>query len=220
MPSILLVDELEKAHEKLRDMMLGILDKGELMNTKGEVVRFHKTVIIMTSNLGAGEIAAIMDGGMGYRAQKSEPTPERMRAAAMLRYTKETRPEFQNRIDKVVVFKNLTLDDLENVLSVEMSRIQMRVFNSKEPFFFHLMTPARKALLMEGFSPKYGARELKRVLDRRIVTPLARMVSSKQIVSGNHIAIHYMDGDYRFINEDITNEDRSRANSGKQQYRN
>ncbi|HET7441043.1 MAG TPA: AAA family ATPase [Terriglobales bacterium] len=197
--SILLFDEIEKASDALWQLLLGILDKATLTLGDNRRVDLSQCIIIMTSNLGAGEMCTLAEGGLGF-AQKAKEVDSAFDAkidrtaieAARRKFT----PEFMNRIDKVVVFKTLRPEHLQQILEIELGMVQQRILmaTGANQFVFNC-TPAVKAfLLQEGTDPKYGARHLKRSIERNIVFPLANLVATSQVKLGDFIRID-MNGD-------------------------
>jgi ATP-dependent Clp protease ATP-binding subunit ClpB len=194
--SFLLFDEIEKASDTLWQLLLGILDKGTLTLGDNRRVDFSQTMIFMTSNLGGGEITELMTGGMGFAPALQTDTKLRLDAKVGKTATEAARrkfaPEFMNRIDKVVVFHPLQNAQLEQILDIELEILQQRVLESaKERFLFRVMPAAREFLLREGTDLKYGARHLKRAIERHIVCPLATLLATDQVLLGDVISINW-----------------------------
>jgi len=192
--SLVLFDEVEKASDALWQLLLGILDKATLTLGDNRRVDFSHCLIFMTSNLGAVEMMDLVQGGMGFK-QASGPAPESL-DARITRIAEEAArrkfsPEFMNRIDKVVVFKTLRPEDLKKVLDLELAQVQRRItLAAGENQFVFGCTPAvRELLLREGTDVRYGARHLKRVIERRIVFPLANLVATAQVGRGDQVRI-------------------------------
>ncbi|HEX8815709.1 MAG TPA: AAA family ATPase [Terriglobales bacterium] len=192
--SILLFDEIEKASDSLWQLLLGILDKATLTLGDNRRVDLSQCIIIMTSNLGASEMCNLVEGGMGF-AQKDKPVNDKLddkidRTAVEAARRKFT-PEFMNRIDKVVVFKTLRDDHLRQILEIELGMVQQRVLMASpaNQFVFSCTTPVKTFLLQEGSDPKYGARHLKRAIERHLVFPLANLVATGQIRLGDFIRV-------------------------------
>jgi ATP-dependent Clp protease ATP-binding subunit ClpA len=201
--SFVLFDEIEKASDSLWNLLLGILDKGTLTLGDNRRVDFSRAMIFMTANLGAREMGSIMKPRLGFASNEVE----RQRAvgevdknlneslsrtgvdAARRNFT----PEFMNRIDKVVVFRPLGSSQLQRILDLELNMLQQRIFNSAHsmPFVFHLTGGARACLLREGTDLQYGARHLKRAIDRSLVHPLSSLIASDQIRGGDLIHVDY-----------------------------
>jgi ATP-dependent Clp protease ATP-binding subunit ClpA len=191
--SLLLFDEIEKASDALWQLLLGILDKATLTLGDNRRVDLSQTLIFMTSNLGGGEITELMTGGLGFvqpvdkTADKLDQKVERTAAAAAKR---KFSPEFMNRIDKVVVFHPLRREQLEQILDIELGMVQKRVLDTAHGrFIFHVTPEARGFLLAEGTDMKYGARHLKRAIERHVVYPLANLLATDQVRLGDVLCI-------------------------------
>ncbi|HSU33680.1 MAG TPA: AAA family ATPase [Bryobacteraceae bacterium] len=199
--SFVLFDEIEKASDVLWNLLLGILDKGILTLGDNERVDFSRSMIFMTSNLGAAEMAALISPKLGFNTaqlctvsgnpddkldRKLSNTGEQ---AARRKFT----PEFMNRIDKVVVFKPLRARELRRVLDIELANVQRRVLNSSmgTSFVFTATNSGKTFLLSEGTDLRYGARHLKRAIDRLLVRPLSHLIASGQVSSGDWIQVDF-----------------------------
>ena len=193
--SFVLFDEIEKASDALWQLLLGILDKGTLTLGDNRRVDLSQCVIFMTSNLGGTEISELMTGGMGF-VQPSDKTEknlnEKVEKTATESARKKFSPEFVNRIDKMVVFHPLRREQLEKVLDIELAQVQKRVLETaRSQFVFELSGDAREFLLGEGTDIKYGARHLKRAIERNLVYPLASLLATGQIGLGDIVTIDY-----------------------------
>ena len=195
--SFVLFDEIEKASDSLWNLLLGILDKATLTLGDNRRVDFSCAMIFMTSNLGAGEMESIMRPKLGFGACSAITADANMdqkisRSAVEAARRKFT-PEFMNRIDKVVVFHPLCQADLAKILDLELGLLQKRIFNSTTttPFVFSLTDLAKAFLLREGTDVKYGARHLKRAIERELVHPLSNLVASEQIRNGDMIRVDF-----------------------------
>jgi ATP-dependent Clp protease ATP-binding subunit ClpB len=198
--SFLLFDEIEKASDALWQLLLGILDKATLTLGDNRRVDLSRTMIFMTSNLGGGEIIDLMTGGMGFApAVPADLRPrldEKVEKSATEAAKRKFAPEFMNRIDKVVVFHPLRSEQLEQILEIELGMVQQRVLETaKGHFFFRVMQPAKDFLLREGTDLKYGARHLKRAIERHLVYPLASLLATQQACLGDVISIDWSDGE-------------------------
>jgi ATP-dependent Clp protease ATP-binding subunit ClpA len=201
--SFLLFDEIEKASEALWNLMLGILDKATLTLGDNSKVDFSSTIIFMTSNLGAAEMESLLRPKMGFAASEVERQNQTGRmepamlgkisgiglAAARSKFT----PEFMNRIDKVLVFRPLGDAELRRILEIELRLLQKRIQNVRPDrlFAFTLTEPAKDHLLREGTNVKYGARELKRTVERMLVHPLSNLLTSDQVRLGDVVRVDY-----------------------------
>jgi ATP-dependent Clp protease ATP-binding subunit ClpB len=192
--SFLLFDEIEKASDSLWQLLLGMLDKATLTLGDNRRVDLSQTMIFMTSNLGSGEITELMTGGMGFAptvpADERPRLDEKVEKSATEAAKRKFAPEFMNRIDKVVVFHPLRSEQLEQILKIELSQLQQRVLERANGRFLFSVTPAaREFLLEEGTDLKYGARHLKRAIERHVVHPLANLLATDQVALGDVITI-------------------------------
>lgn len=205
--SILLFDEIEKASDSLWQLLLGILDKATLTLGDNRRVDLSQCIIIMTSNLGAGEMTGLVDGGIGFATQVTEvdaKLDEKISRTAIEAARRKFTPEFMNRIDKVVVFKTLRPEHLTQILEIELGLVQQRVLaaSGANQFVFNCTSKVKEFLLREGTDPRYGARHLKRAIERNIVFPLANLVATGQVKLGDFVRID-MSGESRltFVKE-------------------
>src|SRR5246127_372823 len=194
--SFLLFDEIEKASDSLWQLLLGMLDKATLTLGDNRRVDLSQTMIFMTSNLGSGEITELMTGGMGFAptapADRKPRLEEKVEKTAAEAAKRKFAPEFMNRIDKVVVFHPLRSEQLEQILEIELGMVQQRVLETAKGRFMFRVTPgAREFLLKEGTDLKYGARHLKRAIERHIVYPLASLLATGQVSMGDVISIDW-----------------------------
>jgi ATP-dependent Clp protease ATP-binding subunit ClpB len=196
--SLLLFDEIEKASEALWQLLLGILDKATLTLGDSRRIDLSQTIIFMTSNLGSRRIIEMMSAGIGFARPLSDEPPRvehKAERAATEVANRNFAPEFMNRIDKAVVFRPLRTDQLEQILEIELGMVQQRVLQTgKVRFCFELTPNARMFLLAEGTDVSYGARHLKRAIERHLVHPLARLISSEQLSLGDVISIDWVRG--------------------------
>jgi len=192
--SLLLFDEIEKASDALWQLLLGILDKATLTLGDNRRVDLSQTMIFMTSNLGGGEITTLMTGGLGFapatKAESEARLDAKVERTAVEAAKRRFAPEFINRIDKVVVFHPLRSEHLEQILDMELGNLQQRISESTPvKFVIRAMQPARKFLLREGTDEKYGARHLKRAIERHVVCPLANLLATGQVSCGDVLSI-------------------------------
>src|ERR1035441_5861229 len=200
--SFLLFDEIEKASDSLWQLLLGILDKATLTLGDNRRVDLSQTMIFLTSNLGGGEITELMTGGMGF-VQPSDKTEDRLdgkvERTAKEAAKKKFSPEFINRLDKIVVFHPLREEQLEEILEIELGMVQQRVLDTgRGQFLFRVTPPARRFLLQEGTDLKYGARHLKRAIEKFVVYPLANLLATEQIHFGDMLVVDW-DEDRRCV---------------------
>src|SRR5437899_10500748 len=193
--SFLLFDEIEKASDALCQLLLGMLDKATLTLGDNRRVDLSQTVIFLTSNLGGGEITELMQGGMGFVQPKDTPAAglnEKVERTATEAARRKFSPEFMNRLDKVVVFHPLRREQLEQVLEIELGQVQQRVLETaKGQFRVRASQPGRDFLLQEGTDQRYGARHLKRSIERPVVYPLANLLATEQVHLGDLICIDW-----------------------------
>ncbi len=209
--SFVLFDEIEKASDALWNLLLGILDKATLTLGDNRRVDFSRSLIFMTSNLGAAEMSAMMNPEMGFAGRsrgadfRSGSIGKRIVEAGLTAARRKFTPEFMNRLDKIVVFKTLGDPQLRQILELELSYIQQRVFKGT-PFLFQLSGAAKDVILDEGTDAKYGARHLKRSIERSLVYPMANLVATEQIEAGDLIEVDY-DADQKRMVFERTEED-------------
>ena len=203
--SFVLFDEIEKASDALWNLLLGILDKATLTLGDNRRVDFSRAMIFMTSNLGASEMGSILRPNLGFAACEAdqryaagicdEKLTDKIGRAGVEAARRKFSPEFMNRIDKTVVFRPLGEPQLRQILTLELNMVQQRIFASSNgsPFVFTLTDPARGFLLREGTDLKYGARHLKRAIDRGLVHPLSNLIATGQVRGGDLIRVDFDD---------------------------
>lgn len=196
--TFVLFDEIEKASDSLWQLLLGILDKATLTLGDNRRVDFSKAVVIMTSNLGAREMSEMISGGIGFAPTKSGKSPDdneidtKIYRTALEAAKRKFSPEFMNRIDKVVVFRSLKEHHLRQILSIELRQVQDRITESAgTKFVFECTESAREFLLREGIDLKYGARHLKRAIERFLVYPLSNLVATDQVQTGDFVNVDF-----------------------------
>src|SRR3989344_4663703 len=195
--TFLLFDEIEKASGALWRLLLGILDKATLTLGDNSRTDLSRCVIFMTSNLGAVEIADMFSGGIGFMSgikqdvSNLEKVNNKMYHTAMDVAKRKFSPEFMNRLDKVVVFRALNQDHLRQILDIELNEVQKRITASQtdKQFLFSCTLEAKEFLLHEGTDLKYGARHLKRAIERHLVYPISNLITTGQIGLGDMVKI-------------------------------
>jgi len=192
--SILLFDEIEKASDSLWQLLLGILDKATLTLGDNRRVDLSQCIIIMTSNLGAAEMTGMLEGGFGFSPQTvvvDESLDDKIQRTAVEAARRKFSPEFMNRIDKSVVFRTLRDEHLKQILEIELGQVQQRVLMAAgtNQFVFNCTAGAKQFLLSEGTDPRYGARHLKRAIERHLVFPLANLVATGQVKLGDFVRV-------------------------------
>jgi ATP-dependent Clp protease ATP-binding subunit ClpB len=208
--SFVLFDEIEKASDALWNLLLGILDKATLTLGDNRRVDFSRTMIFLTSNLGASQMSSILRPNLGFAASEvsrdldsgliSEDLPEKISRAGVEAARRKFTPEFMNRLDKIVVFRPLGQAELRKVLDIELRLLQQRIFGSVGPnyFVFTASATAKERLLEQGTDLKYGARHLRRAIERLVVLPLSNLIATDQLRSGDLVRIDYDPGPQRF----------------------
>jgi ATP-dependent Clp protease ATP-binding subunit ClpB len=186
--SVILFDEIEKAHHDVFNVLLQILDDGRATDAQGRTVNFKNTVIIMTSNIGSQELieGITEEGGISEKARSSVMAELRM----------HFRPEFLNRVDEIVLFKALTLPEIERIVDLLVADLQRRL--GEREITFGLSEGAREFIAREGFDPVYGARPLKRFLQRELETRLGRALVAGQIMDGSQVRVEVKEGELAF----------------------
>jgi ATP-dependent Clp protease ATP-binding subunit ClpA len=198
--SLILFDEIEKASDSLWQLLLGILDKATLTLGDNRRVDFSRSMVIMTSNLGAREMSELISGGIGFAPGKGGKTPndsdvdQKIYRTAVEAARRKFSPEFMNRIDKVVVFRSLKEHHLRQILDLELQSVQDRIMMSAgTKFVFQCSDAAKDLLLREGIDFKYGARHLKRAIERFLVYPLSNLVATEQVGLGDLVNVDFDD---------------------------
>ncbi len=196
--SLVLFDEIEKASDALWQLLLGVLDKATLTLGDNRRVNFSQCIIVMTSNLGAREMSELVDGGIGFTsAQRSHglsdwgnKIDEKIQRTAVQAASRNFSPEFMNRIDKVVVFHSLNEHHLRQILELELSALQDRITSSANTkFVFHCSDAVKEVVLHEGVDYRYGARHLKRSIERLLVLPISNLLATGQVDLGDLIYV-------------------------------
>jgi ATP-dependent Clp protease ATP-binding subunit ClpA len=212
--SFVLFDEIEKASDSLWNLLLGILDKGTLTLGDNRKVDFSRTMIFLTSNLGATEMSSILNPKMGFglgslAAAVSSGGDIDEKSAAKIARTgadaarKKFTPEFMNRLDKVVVFQPLGSVEMRKILDIELRLVQQRIFNAsaERAFVFRACDEAKEHILTQGIDARYGARHLKRAIERLLVQPMSNLIATGQVRPGDLVSIGVEDGALRFRRE-------------------
>jgi ATP-dependent Clp protease ATP-binding subunit ClpB len=182
--SVVLFDEIEKAHPDVFNVLLQILDDGRLTDSKGRTVDFKNTVLIMTSNLGSREIQAVADD----EGQVREAVLEVLRG--------HFKPEFLNRIDDIVIFHQLSRDQIGRIIDVQLERL--RALLAERNISIVLDDSARALLAREGYDPLYGARPLKRAIQTLVQNPLASKLLRGEVLPGQTVRVSAEGGEMRF----------------------
>jgi len=196
--SLVLFDEIEKASDALWQLLLGILDKATLTLGDNRRVDLSRAMVFMTSNLGTAEVNKLMTGSLGFTAvgaENDDSLDQKIYRVASEAARRKFSPEFMNRIDKVIVFRSLKPQHLEQILDIELGRVQERVTSSAasgaKRFVFNCTPAAREFLLREGTDMKFGARHLKRAIERHLLFPLSTLLGTGQIDTGDLIIVDF-----------------------------
>ncbi len=207
--SLVLFDEIEKASDALWQLLLGILDKATLTLGDNRKVDFSRAMIFLTSNLGSKELTNLMTGGLGFSngpRENDDDLDQRIYKTATEAARRKFSPEFMNRIDKVIVFRALQRPHLEKILDIELGLVQERITSSPagKQFVFKCTVGARNFLLREGTDTKFGARHLKRSIERHLVFPLSNLMATGQIGLGDLVIVDYTPSGSKlvFVKED------------------
>jgi ATP-dependent Clp protease ATP-binding subunit ClpC len=198
--SVVLLDEIEKAHPDVFNLLLQVLEDGRLTDSFGRKVDFRNTVLIMTSNLGAELLKK--QGSLGFAPAKTEVTFEKMREQLMDEVKRTFKPEFLNRIDEVIVFQPLTKEDLVKIVELEISFVKERL--REQQVLVELDQSAKDFIVEKGFDQMYGARPLKRVIQRYLEDPLAEEVIARRFKPGTPIRAFRKDDRLEFEGELIS----------------
>ncbi len=182
--SVVLFDEVEKAHPDVMHMMLQILEEGRLTDSLGRSVDFRNTIVIMTSNVGASHQAK---GGLGFAPQTTGSDYDKLKATMMAACKETFKPELVNRLDDIIVFRQLTVKDIEIILDLEIERVQERV--AAREIKLTIAPKAKEFLIKEGFDKAYGARQLRRAVERQLEDPMAEAILREEIESGKPVSV-------------------------------
>jgi ATP-dependent Clp protease ATP-binding subunit ClpB len=179
---VILFDEIEKAHHDVFNILLQVLDDGRLTDGQGRTVDFKNTIVIMTSNIGSQRI-------LQFKGTHIGEIYDRMKSAVMDELRKNFRPEFLNRVDEIIVFHALTEGDLTKIVEIQLGQLRVRLAERKIGLV--LTDAAKKHIVSVGYDPAYGARPLKRTLQKEVETPLARMMLAGEVRDGSTVAVDF-----------------------------
>ena len=197
--SVVLFDEIEKAHPDVFNVLLQLLDDGRLTDSKGRVVSFKNTIVIMTSNIGAGkvnEMRRLGFAGEGEPSKEEEAEYDRMKEKITEELKAQFKPEFLNRIDEIIIFHKLSREDASRICDLFLSVLSARL--KKREIELDITAAARGLLLDEGYDAVYGARPLKRVIQRRIEDALSEEILANKISSGQRVRVDAKEGKFVF----------------------
>lgn len=201
--SIVCFDEIEKAHPTVWNALLGVMDDGHLTLGTNEIVDCTRSIIIMTTNVGAEAMSATLaDKRVGFDLGRDDLAVNASLSKQAVEAAKEVFPyEFFNRFDDVIVFRALARVDLEGILERMLQALYQRLLDASVPIILHVSRPFRRFLLERGYDPQFGARHLRRVVERELVSPLARLIASGQIIPGQVVGVSLRQGRARFVLE-------------------
>jgi len=194
--SVVLFDEIEKAHPEVFNVLLQILDDGRLTDGHGRTVNFKNTVVIMTSNIGSELWSS---EAMRQRDNEGQVYSLTRNSELVARLRQHFRPEFLNRIDEIIVFHSLSMEDLVQIVDIQLERLQGLL--SERSISLELTEAAKRLLAEEGYDPVYGARPLKRVIQRELQDPLALRILQGEFKDGNMAIVDVRDGGLTFRNK-------------------
>src|SRR5262245_43007373 len=190
--TFVLFDEIEKCSDALWQLLLGVLDKATLTLGDNRRVDFSNCVVVMTSNLGAREMSELTEGRIGFSrlAPMAPELDSRLAKIGVEAARRKFSPEFMNRLDKVVVFRSLTREALRQIIELELMLVQRRILSTgKDGFVINCADEAKDFLLAEGFDRRYGARPLKRAIERHLVIPLSNLIATRQVAGGEVVCV-------------------------------
>lgn len=200
--SVVLLDEIEKAHPDVFNILLQVLDDGRLTDSKGRTVDFRNTVVIMTSNVGADAVK--YRKSLGFSAQSTESKQKDMKSTMLEELKKAFRPEFLNRIDEMIVFHSLEKDHLREIVKYMVVSLTKRL--KEQDISLHLTESAIDKIGEEGYDPQYGARPIRRAIQKHIEDRLSEELLMGNIQKGQDVFIDYVDGDFKVTPKDATEE--------------
>ncbi|MEC9374557.1 MAG: AAA family ATPase, partial [Planctomycetota bacterium] len=207
--AVVLLDEIEKAHPDVFNMLLQIMEEGRLTDSFGRHVDFRNTIMIMTSNIGADLIKG--GGGFGFAKRDEQASFENIKTVLMKEIERYFRPEFINRLDEVIVFRPLTKKDLETIVVYETNKVVKRL--REQGYEVVLDQPAKDFLIEKGYNPDFGARPLRRAIGQFIEDPLSEMLLAGDLKGKNRIEVTHKEGEENLFFSSSTVE---AANEGKE----
>ena len=217
--TLVLFDEIEKASDALWQLLLGVLDKATLTLGDNRRVDFSRTIVILTSNLGAREMEKLTEQRLGFSMpimQPAEIVNNHLHKLGVEAARRKFSPEFMNRIDKIVVFQQLSDESMQQILELELQAVQRRVLTvGGGRFILRYTERAKRFLLIEGTNSKYGARPLKRTIERNVVLPLSNLIATRQIREGDIVMVDLLQDDSSliFMKQNVNNIFSSRYES-------
>jgi ATP-dependent Clp protease ATP-binding subunit ClpC len=189
--SVVLFDEIEKAHHDAFNMLLQIMEEGRLTDSYGRQVDFKNTIIIMTSNIGAERVAK--QAALGFRKSGDEVSHEKMKEMLTEEIEKHFRPEFLNRVDDIAFFRALDRKDLKQIIDIELAHVRDRL--EAKGHKLHLTNTAKELIIDKGYNPEFGARPLRRAVERLVEDPLSEVILSRKLPEGCEIVADVKDAE-------------------------
>jgi ATP-dependent Clp protease ATP-binding subunit ClpC len=198
--SVILFDEIEKAHPEVLNVLLQVMEDGRLTDGHGRTVDFRNTVVIMTSNLGSTQDTR---APFGFSTERTANREERERLHKNVESALRSffRPEFLNRIDDIIIFEPLTEQELRPIVDIMLREVAERL--KERQITLNLTDAAKEALVKEGYDRVYGARPLRRTVERRVENPLSRRILAGDFNEGDHVKVDFVDGDFTFTAERV-----------------
>jgi ATP-dependent Clp protease ATP-binding subunit ClpC len=207
--SVLLFDEIEKAHPEVFNILLQVLDNGRLTDAKGRTVNFKNTVIILTSNIGAEFIDRMKTIGFSNSTEAGDYTEAKEKVTSALK--NYFRPEFLNRLDEILIFDILSKEAVRDIVGLQIKIVEKRLL--EKDIILKVSNDAMEYLAREGYNPQYGARPLKRLIQNKILTPVATLMIGKGMLFGGIVSV-VMKGGELVINADKI---KSKPSAGRKQ---
>jgi len=193
--SVILLDEIEKAHPEVFNILLQIMEDGRLTDAKGRIASFKNCILIMTSNIGSEYISEM--GAMGFLGEKEEKEKRTLKEKVKEALKEKFRPEFLNRIDEIIIFNYLGKKEIAKIVNLELQKVDKRLKEKKIKVQF--TEAAKKLLAQKGFDPSLGARPLKREIQKLILDPLALKVISGEVLEGERVVVGFQDNKIVFL---------------------
>jgi ATP-dependent Clp protease ATP-binding subunit ClpB len=212
--SVLLFDEIEKAHPEVFNILLQVLDNGHLTDAKGRTVNFKNAVIILTSNIGAEHIDNMARMGFSTKSDDDIAQYEMAKEKVMSKLKDYFRPEFLNRLDETIIFNILSPEAIKEIVKIQVEQVRERLL-AKE-IKLEVSPAVMEFLAKEGYNPQYGARPLKRLIQNKILTPVASMMISEGVMEGGSVSVDVKNGEFLFeAKKSHTRKRRSTARASK-----
>ncbi|MFH1129226.1 MAG: ATP-dependent chaperone ClpB [Patescibacteria group bacterium] len=196
--SVILFDEIEKAHPEVFNILLQILDRGRLTDAKGRLVNFKNTIIILTSNVGSEVLQQMAEFGFTHFGEEKKQKQEETKHRIMESLKQQFRPEFLNRLDEIIVFHGLGIEEVRKIVDLQLRLVEERLKHKKIKISVSIL--ARSLLSEKGFDPDYGVRPLKRKIQQLVLDPLAKMIVDGQIKNGDKVKIDAEKGEIKIKN--------------------